>query len=431
LRERLGKIASRAIGVLLLAFGILQAWPGRGYWQGNLGHGGLGSLASMAQQMSQTPQPSVVGSIVSWFAGAVSDHGFAANLVAVVLLIVLGAAFLSADGRILRVAAPAAVVFFALDWVFVQDMGVFGGTGTDPNSMVPAALVALAAYIALTRAAVLAEPAVLNPSLELPADVDDEVAAVVPAAVLAAAAAATDAPPEAPARTPAWRGLAVARPGYLLRILAAASAIVLIVLGAAPMALASLSHSADTTLALAIDGPPTQLDANAPGFSLVNQNGHLVTLEGLEPKLVVLTFLDPVCTTDCPVIAQEMRLADQLLGQSARSVEFVAVATNPLYHSLSDLAAFDAAEKLSGLSNWLFLTGTTRQLSRVWSNYGVQVIITKAGGMVGHSDWAYVIGPSGTERWALNADPGPGTGPSEASFAGLVQQLVLQTLAKH
>ena len=42
-----------------------------------------------------------------------------------------------------------------------------------------------------------------------------------------------------------------------------------------------------------------------------------------------MTFLDPVCTTDCPVIAQEFRMASQMLGPSAVKVRFVAIAANP------------------------------------------------------------------------------------------------------
>ena len=38
------------------------------------------------------------------------------------------------------------------DWVLVEDFGFFGGLGTDPNSMIPLALLGVAGYLALTRA---------------------------------------------------------------------------------------------------------------------------------------------------------------------------------------------------------------------------------------------------------------------------------------
>ena len=38
------------------------------------------------------------------------------------------------------------------DWVLIEDLGFLGGLGTDPNSMIPMALLAAAGYLALARA---------------------------------------------------------------------------------------------------------------------------------------------------------------------------------------------------------------------------------------------------------------------------------------
>ena len=63
----------------------------------------------------------------------------------------------------------------------------------------------------------------------------------------------------------------------------------------------------------------------ATQFHLVDQRGDPVSLSSLHGRVVALTFLDPVCTSDCPLIAQELRLTDQMLGTSAGPVEMVAV----------------------------------------------------------------------------------------------------------
>ena len=76
-------------------------------------------------------------------------------------------------------------------------------------------------------------------------------------------------------------------------------------LGAAPMAVASTNPNADPIVSQAIDGTPNAVDYAAPPFVLVNQRGRLVSLENLRGKAVALTFLDPVCVSDCPIIAQE------------------------------------------------------------------------------------------------------------------------------
>ena len=84
------------------------------------------------------------------------------------------------------------------------------------------------------------------------------------------------------------------------------------------MAIAATDADADPVLAQAIDGTPDATDTAAPPFSLVDQHGQAVSLASLRGKAIGLTFLDPVCTSDCPVIAQEFRAADRILGASAR-----------------------------------------------------------------------------------------------------------------
>ena len=63
--------------------------------------------------------------------------------------------------------------------------------------------------------------------------------------------------------------------------------------------------------------------------------------------MVLLTFLDPVCTSDCPLIAQEFRASDQMLGRAAGDVELVAIVANPIYLSVAYTRAFDQQERLT------------------------------------------------------------------------------------
>ncbi len=95
-----------------------------------------------------------------------------------------------------------------------------------------------------------------------------------------------------------------------------------------------------------------------------------MTLASLRGKVVLLTFLDPVCTTDCPLIAQEFRDAGQLLGTASRKVELVAIVANPIYHQVADTQAFDRQEHLNQVPNWLYLTGTVPQLQQIWRHTG-------------------------------------------------------------
>ena len=212
------------------------------------------------------------------------------------------------------------------------------------------------------------------------------------------------------------------------RSVAAVAALVVILIGAAPMASAAANRNADPILALAIAGNSVDLNLPAPGFSLTDQDGHTVSLASLRGKVVLMTFLDPVCTTDCPIIAQEFKQTGQLLGAQDKNVELVAVVANPTYRSTIFTRAFDQQEGLATVPNWLYLTGSLSQLSTVWQHYGVTVQNLPAGSMSAHNDLAVVIDPSGEIRQEVAADPGPGTSSTKSSFSVLLSQYASQAL---
>jgi cytochrome oxidase Cu insertion factor (SCO1/SenC/PrrC family) len=146
---------------------------------------------------------------------------------------------------------------------------------------------------------------------------------------------------------------------------------------------------------------------------------------------VLLTFLDPVCTSDCPLEAQEFRQAGQLLGADDRHVELVAIVANPVDYQLGYTQAFDRQEGLASVPNWLYLTGSPAQLASVWRSYGIAAEIAPAGSMIAHSENAFVIDQQGRLRLEMGFDPGPGTTATMSSFAAeltdAAQQLLRQS----
>ncbi len=216
----------------------------------------------------------------------------------VVALAAIGGLLISGRRRAVLGGIGALVVLCLADWVLVEDLGFFGGLGTDPNSMLPMALLFVAGYLAAFR---------------VPVEADALHGAVDGGGANANALAAT---PD-PRSGAAW--LRRATPAYVLRSFAALAALAVVVIGAAPMGAAAVSQSTDPILSEALDGTPNSLDSPAPPFALTDQDGRPVSLESLRGHTVALTFLDPVCTTDCPLIAQEFRQADQQLSsQGAR-----------------------------------------------------------------------------------------------------------------
>jgi cytochrome oxidase Cu insertion factor (SCO1/SenC/PrrC family) len=414
---QLGRQLLGGLGLFLTAMAVLQAWPGRGFWGGQ-----SGSLASMVSSMAGTPQPHALAAITRGFASLTAAHGFAVNLVAVLALAVTGIMLLAGgvamrDAESARVRArvlqPAVILLLAgclADWVLIEDFGFFGGLGTDPNSMVPVALLAVAGYLALAPVPAFEPAAAAEATADQPAD-----PALGPVT-----------PPTLPVRL--MNAVIPAVAGAGLRAVFALWAAVIVLVGAGPMVMAQASSTASPIIAQAIAGSAAPLNLTAPAFSLTDQRGSQVSLASLRGKVVLLTFLDPVCTSDCPLIAQEFHAADQLLGSSAHDVRLVAIVANPQYRSVIYTRAFDRQEGLSAVPNWLFLTGSLSQLQHTWGDYGVTAQIVQAGGMAAHNDVAYVIDRNGRTRSELNFDPGPGTSSSQSSFAAELAASAQQVL---
>jgi len=135
-----------AMGAFLTGMAVLQSWPGRGSWQGN-----GGPLTAMIQEMAQTPQPHFLARLVSGFASFNAAHGVAVNLTIVIVLAATGLALLPGHQPTARAAVAVAWAFCLATWVLAQDLGFFGGVGTDPNSMIPILLILTAGYVALAH----------------------------------------------------------------------------------------------------------------------------------------------------------------------------------------------------------------------------------------------------------------------------------------
>jgi cytochrome oxidase Cu insertion factor (SCO1/SenC/PrrC family) len=435
-----GRLILAGMGVFFAGMALLQAWPGRGFWQGKIG-GQPGSLASMVQSMAGTSQPHPLEAIVSSFADFTTAHGFGVNLFAVLALAGLGAVFcasaLRGDARLARVGVIAGAVLCLADWVLIEDLGFLGGVGTDPNSMIPLILLFTSGWLALAPAPQpqeVAQREIAAPDASVAPEAAEGLPVPVPdGAVPVPADGAVPVPAQRsatgtalPARLAAARDWVAALSG---RSVAALGAVGVILVGAAPMAFASANPNADPIVAEALNGSSAPIDQPAPGFTLTSQTGHQVSLTSLRGKVVLMTFLDPVCTTDCPIIGQEFKAADTLLGAKASQTELVAVVANPTYLSTAFTAAFTRQEGFGNVPNWLYLTGSLSQLQRVWQNYGIEVENLPAGAMSAHNDIAYVISATGQIKQELDMDPGPGTETTQSSFAVLLADSVRQTIA--
>ena len=122
-----------------------------------------------------------------------------------------------------------------------------GGVGTDPNSMIPMALIFISGYVAMTRLPVALEAGSQTPLAESAASL----------------ARASHCSPRLPLPQP--------RRGRR-------ATIGVVLLGAAPMAFAATNPVADPILNEALDGTPNATNVPAAPFNLVDQYGKAVSL---------------------------------------------------------------------------------------------------------------------------------------------------------
>jgi cytochrome oxidase Cu insertion factor (SCO1/SenC/PrrC family) len=137
----------------------------------------------------------------------------------------------------------------------------------------------------------------------------------------------------------------------------------------------------------------------APGFTLIDQHGAVVSLAGLRGHAVVLEFMDPHCTDICPIVSEEFLAAYHDLGSVAGRAAFVAVNVNPYYRSVAAVAAYSGEHQLGAIPSWHFLTGTLAGLRAVWRAYGIEVAAPSRTADVIHSSEVFFIDPAGRERY--------------------------------
>jgi cytochrome oxidase Cu insertion factor (SCO1/SenC/PrrC family) len=187
------------------------------------------------------------------------------------------------------------------------------------------------------------------------------------------------------------------------RVLAALAAIAV---GAGAGAAFALTHRGSA----ARTAPPVVGRANvvwpaakrrAPDFALRDQTGAPISLRAHRGRIVILTFIDPVCTTLCPLEAKALDRVEQRLPGAQRPA-VIAVSVNP-WGDEPRLFRADARKWRLGPS-WRWAVGSRAQLARVWQAYAIAVRIRRfrAAGVtthrVDHTEVAYVIDRRGFER---------------------------------
>jgi len=348
--ERFSRVTLRIVSVIFGVAVIWQILPSRGFWHG----GNANAITVMTKAMVATPQPHWLAYVVKETGVWAGTMGGGYNLIVVGWLTASAVGLWRASTTAWRWPVWVAVVGCLYFWITVQDAAIFGGLATDLNSLIPlAVLTACAAPSLATRAPV---------ARRLPRELRSSTGAV------------------------------------LASFAGGMTVFAVVSMGVATFA------SAETTLYTAANGTASAVNTPAPTFSLVDQHGHLYHLGEHPGHYTLLTFLDPVCYTDCPLLAEQLKLVAENVGANA-PLDLVAIAANPRHESEADVQHFMALHHLGSLKNFYFVTGSLATLSRTWGAFGIQVISSKTSIMSIHSDLMFIIGPQGRTKWIVPDDP--------------------------
>jgi protein SCO1/2 len=122
-----------------------------------------------------------------------------------------------------------------------------------------------------------------------------------------------------------------------------------------------------TTGGLKFEGATLPKGVRAPEIGLLDQDGQKVSMSALRGEPVVVTFLYTHCQDTCPVEAQQVKGALDLLGHD---VPAIAIAVVPPNDTAASARQFLNENRMTGRMD--FALGTQAQLEPLWKAFAVR-----------------------------------------------------------
>jgi protein SCO1 len=167
---------------------------------------------------------------------------------------------------------------------------------------------------------------------------------------------------------------------------------------------ALLAAGATAAAPPAFDGGRIENPSPLPGFTLHDQSGRKVSLEGQRGKLVLLTFLYTHCKDVCPLTAQNLSAAVRLLGRKGNAVRVLAVSVDPRGDTPKSVRHFVRSHRL--VPEFHYLIGSRAELEPIWRVYGVTPVL-RGKGDLDHTLYTVLADGSGKARVLYDATATP------------------------
>lgn len=141
------------------------------------------------------------------------------------------------------------------------------------------------------------------------------------------------------------------------------------------------------------DGAALPRGIRPAGFTLTDQRGARVSLAQYRGRVVLLSFLSPVCGPPCVLVAQQIRGA---LDELTQPIPALAISTDPVADTPDRVARMLDEASLGGRVR--YLTGTVAQLAPIWRSYRLRVRRSDRVDLSDSSAFVLLIDKHGFER---------------------------------
>lgn len=147
-----------------------------------------------------------------------------------------------------------------------------------------------------------------------------------------------------------------------------------------------------------VAGQLTRVNETAPVFSLVDQFGATVTLEQFSGRPVIVTFAFAHCETVCPLVVNDVLLAQSRLTDYDPAVLILTL--DPWRDTPSRLPSMAEAWGLTGDAR--VLSADPETMERALNAWRIPRVRNERTGELVHPAMVYVISPSGRISYVLN-----------------------------
>jgi len=135
----------------------------------------------------------------------------------------------------------------------------------------------------------------------------------------------------------------------------------------------------------------------APSFTLTNQAGKKFRFNAASGKFVLVTFVYTTCPDVCPLFSAHFAAIQRAVAEEKReNYLLLSISTDPKRDTPAKMKAYAEAFK-ADFKHWQFLTGSQKDLSEVWKNFGVNVK-DHGNGQIQHTNLTTLIDAKGTRR---------------------------------